>query len=206
MTRTIKISRNISRIMAIICIFIIASNAKAASSFKNYKYDAKFAKEYNKYFYQYKHIYDYRIIKAQSIQESSLKPNAVSYVGASGLMQLMPGTYKGLIKQTKRNEAYNSIFDEDLNIELGVYYDYKLFKNWKSQRPLKDRFQLTFASYNAGLGHLINSQKLCIKSGQSGCNLYGNIISHLYKITGHHHKETEGYVHNIFKYYSIMIK
>jgi len=78
------------------------------------------------------------LIKAVIHAESGYNPNAVSNKGASGLMQLMPGTAKGL-------KVANS-FDPKDNVEGGVKY----------LRFLLDTFHgdtsLALAAYNSGLG------------------------------------------------------
>ena len=78
------------------------------------------------------------LIKAVIQAESGYNPNAVSSKGASGLMQLMPGTARSL-------KVSNS-FDPRDNVEGGVKY----------LRFLLDTFHgdvsLALAAYNAGLG------------------------------------------------------
>jgi len=77
------------------------------------------------------------LIKAVIHAESGYNPNAVSQKGASGLMQLMPGTARSL-------KVANS-FDPKDNVEGGVKY----------LRFLLDTFRgdvsLALAAYNAGL-------------------------------------------------------
>jgi len=77
------------------------------------------------------------LIKAVIHAESGYNPNAVSRKGASGLMQLMPGTARSL--------KVNNSFDPQDNVEGGVKY----------LRFLLDTFRgdvsLAVAAYNAGL-------------------------------------------------------
>jgi soluble lytic murein transglycosylase-like protein len=78
------------------------------------------------------------LIYAQMHQESSFKPRALSYKGASGYMQLMPGT--------ARRFGVTNIWDPQQNIDAGVRY----------MRWLLDTFNgdmsLALAGYNAGEG------------------------------------------------------
>jgi hypothetical protein len=78
------------------------------------------------------------LIYAQMHQESSFKLKALSHKGASGLMQLMPGTARRL--------GVTNIYDPKQNIDGGVKY----------MRMLLDMFNqdvdLALAGYNAGEG------------------------------------------------------
>ena len=78
------------------------------------------------------------LIKAVIHAESGYNPKAVSRKGASGLMQLMPGTARSL--------KVSNCFDPKDNVEGGVKY----------LRFLLDTFRgdvsLAVAAYNAGLG------------------------------------------------------
>lgn len=78
------------------------------------------------------------LIYAQMHQESSFKLRATSHKGASGLMQLMPGT--------ARRFGVTDIYDPKQNIDAGIKY----------MRWLLDHFNqdvvLALAGYNAGEG------------------------------------------------------
>lgn len=144
-------------------------------------------------------LYDYTLLKAQCYQESLLDPRATSYVGAKGLCQFMDYTWndvKGPLKFSSTASAY----DPELSIQAAAYYDAKLRSQWRSKRPDRDRMNLTFASYNAGLGNIIKAQKAC-----GNKSLYNEIIACLPSITGKHATETKTYVKRIRKWEQQML-
>ncbi len=85
-----------------------------------------------------KHDVDVELIKAIAQVESCFDQNAVSRVGAQGVMQLMPGTAKELGVVDSFNAAQN--------IDGGAAYMAKMLKRFDQNH------KLALAAYNAGPG------------------------------------------------------
>jgi soluble lytic murein transglycosylase len=81
-------------------------------------------------------------------QESSFDQNAVSWAGAHGMMQLMPGTARD--EARKLGVAYDSsrLHDPGYNVMLGSAYFQHMLDLWNGSVPL------AVASYNAGPGNV----------------------------------------------------
>ena len=81
-----------------------------------------------------------KLLKAVAKVESNYNPNAVSSSGASGIMQLMPDTARGL--------GVTDVFDVEQNIHGGAKYLSQLYKKYEGN------LELTLAGYNAGPGNV----------------------------------------------------
>jgi soluble lytic murein transglycosylase len=77
-------------------------------------------------------------------QESEFRPDARSYVGAVGLMQLMPGTAERAARELALEHERERLTQAEYNLELGAFYLGKLLGSFDQQVPL------AVAGYNAG--------------------------------------------------------
>ncbi|MFT5425202.1 MAG: membrane-bound lytic murein transglycosylase F [Gammaproteobacteria bacterium] len=114
-----------------------------------------------------KHSFDWRLIVAQMYQESQFDPEAVSYAGAEGLMQIMPATANDL--------GVQDLSDPVSNITAGVKYMKILRDQFEQELPLEDKTWFTLASYNAGFTRVKNARALADEMGLDSNRWFGNV-------------------------------
>jgi len=89
-------------------------------------------------------------IRAVARRESAFIPDIKSPAGAVGLMQLMPGTAKDVLRELRSNGRWDlkgrhiSLTDAAANIDMGSYYLSQIGRRFGSH------LALTASSYNAG--------------------------------------------------------
>lgn len=104
--------------------------------------------------------WDWRLLSAQVYQESKFDPNAVAWTGATGLMQLLPTTAQAYDVDS------SLIKDPESNIKAGVSYLKWLDKCWShTVTDSLERIKFVLASFNVGLGHIIDARNLASKYG-----------------------------------------
>ena len=184
-----NITRRFSVVLSVVMLSVWGSLPVEANALRNTLYDLQIRK-WNSF---YTPSLPWYWNKAQLVAESRLNPNAVSPVGAMGLGQFMPATWKDVSRELKFGEA--TAFAPALNIQAHAYYMRQLRSQFKRQRPEWDRHSLALASYNAGLGNVLKAQRECGNS-----LLYKPMASCLPKVTGRHSKETTTYVDRIWSY------
>lgn len=171
---------------------------------ENYELYRKYGNntQYDLFFHKYskQHFgiaFDWRNFKAQAIAESKLDKSAESYVGAQGVMQIMPGTFDEIKRRNKFVKG--SVHDPKVNIRAGIWYDKSIWAKWSRKETLQDRINFMMASYNAGRGHIINAQKFCIQHPElyGDPNTWACIDKSLHLVTGRHSVETRTYVKRI---------
>jgi membrane-bound lytic murein transglycosylase F len=175
--------------MAAVVLLASASSA-AGESMVTDRYDDTFRKYSQRFFGP---GFDWRIFKAQAMAESNLKPDAKSWVGARGLMQLMPSTYKEI--QTK-NPEFKAVSDPEWNIAAGIYYDRQLWKQWTEQAGETDLHRFSLASYNAGRGTLLRAQDVA-RTKALDHEAWNSISSVAPDVPRWRHEETLTYIQRI---------
>jgi len=137
-------------------------------------------KNYDVYITEASHLFniDVDLIRAVICAESGFNPRALSSVGAKGLMQIMPSTFKGVDKdgnpvglyydnycenkvggETKWGGMLNSVtnsndpvWDPKVNVLAGTCYLSKTYHTHKSIQSMDQtsKIRCTLAAYNAG--------------------------------------------------------
>ncbi len=105
--------------------------------------------------------WDWRLLAAQCYQESTFDPNARSWAGAGGLMQIMPSTADML--GLPRSEIY----DPERNVAAAAKYIAQLSRLFADVQNPSERIKFVLASYNGGHFHIRDAMALARKNGQS---------------------------------------
>ena len=102
--------------------------------------------------------WDWRLLASQMFQESRFKPDAHSWAGAAGLLQLMP--------KTAQEYGVKNCLDPADNIQGAVKFLKWLDGFWRERiTDDNERMKFVLASYNAGAGHIQDAQRLTEKYG-----------------------------------------
>ena len=160
------------------------------ASRKTADYDDTFRKYSKRYFGP---GFDWRLFKAQGMAESNLDPKAKSGVGARGVMQLMPSTFRSIQSE---NEELKEIDDPEMNIAAGVFYDRKLWLLWEKDSVDGHRKEFMLASYNAGRRTILRAQTHARGSGLDP-RVWPDIAKVAPAVPRWRHRETLDYITRI---------
>ena len=105
--------------------------------------------------------WDWRLMAAQCYQESTFDPRAVSFAGAKGLMQIMPGTADHLGLPRDR------LYDPESNIRAAAQYIAKLQQVFSDIGDPYERTNFVLASYNGGSHHIRDAMALASRDGRN---------------------------------------
>ncbi len=111
--------------------------------------------------------FDWRLIVAQMYQESRFNPNARSWAGAVGLMQILPRTAKSV--------GFTDVTTPEHGIEAGVKYLQWVRERFEPELPVDVRTWFALAAYNAGPGHVHDARHLARKLGKNPDRWFGHV-------------------------------
>ena len=118
--------------------------------------------------------WDWRLLTSLIYQESQFDNEAVSWAGASGLMQLMP--------ETAKEYGLDSLTSAKENINTGVRYLKWLDAQFSEKVSDPDeRQKFILAAYNVGLGHVFDAVRLAEKHKKKPDVWFDNVAEMLLK-------------------------
>lgn len=104
--------------------------------------------------------WDWRLLAAQGWAESRFNPNAKSWVGARGLMQIMPSTGRGYGQKVK------ALGNPNVSVKVATQLLNDLNQSMKKYVPSdKERMKFVIGAYNCGAGHVYDAIRLAKKYG-----------------------------------------
>lgn len=103
--------------------------------------------------------WDWKLMAAQCFQESGFDPQARSWAGAQGLMQIMPGTARQL------GVPNSKIWDPETNIATAARLLSNLNRKYSDIHDSNERINFVLAAYNGGPGHIDDARTLTRKNG-----------------------------------------
>jgi membrane-bound lytic murein transglycosylase F len=155
-----------------------------------------------------RHGMDWRLLAAIGYEESQWNPNAESATGVRGLMMLTQSTARELGVKNRDDPAES--------IEGGARYFSSLQERIEENIREPDRTWFALASYNVGLGHIIDARTLTAQRGANP-NRWIDVrktlplLSNPYWYEQTHHGQARGYepvkfVQNIRRFYEILTR
>ncbi len=133
--------------------------------------------EYDELFYKHATVtgWDWRLIASLAYEESRFNPNAQSWAGATGLMQLLPVIYRKY-----KDEKYSGV-----ESEIFAACNYLSYIKNLLQNELNDTVTIlksSLASYNIGPGHIMDAICLCKKYNKD-CNDWDNLSYYIINLS-----------------------
>ncbi|MCC5941805.1 MAG: transporter substrate-binding domain-containing protein [Balneolaceae bacterium] len=125
---------------------------------------------------------DWLLITAMIAQESSFNPDAKSWAGAVGLMQIMPQFVE---------TPYEELYDPYTNIQVGS----QIIKDHLDHYAYMDstnQIAFALATYNVGMGHMADARRLAIDRNRNP-NEWENIADALLMLMQHRYYQNARY-------------
>lgn len=132
-----------------------------------------------------KYGFDWRLLAAQAYQESRFQPDARSFAGALGVLQIMPRTARAL--------GIENPIDPAQSIMGGARYLARLQKRFAEISDSTARLKFALASYNCGFTHVRNARKLAKRLKLSPDRWEENVAAALHKLSSGRYARKQGF-------------
>ncbi len=111
-------------------------------------------------------VCDWKMLAAIAYVESKFDSSAHSYMGAQGLMQIMPATYRHVLARMGMDTLARST---ELDIRVAVKYldDLSSLFGFINE---KERINYILGSYNGGSNHIFDAMRIARKNGVNRYN------------------------------------
>lgn len=122
--------------------------------------------KYDRLFQMYSGVarMDWRLMAAQCYQESCFDPQAKSWAGACGLMQIMPATAAHL------GLPMSQVHEPEANVAAAARYMAELQGHFSEIGDPAQRILFALAAYNGGFHHVRDAMALARKHGRNSHN------------------------------------
>ncbi len=171
--------------IVIILIFAIAAYY-GSRAYINYEYPVKYTELVEKYSAQYD--VEEELIYAVIKTESGFDPNAVSEVGARGLMQMTEETFDWVHTKIQDDATFEDLYNPEVSIHYGTYLLNYLLEEFSEDQDT------AMSAYHAGIASV--KSWLAIDSNSSDGRTLDNIPK----------ADTAHYVHKINNAYDMYQK
>ncbi len=133
---------------------------------------------------------DWRLMSAMAYHESRFQPDVTSRHGAQGMMQIMPSVAKFF------NVAREDLTNVETNIMVANLLVNRIDKMLRLSDaiPTQDRMSLILASYNGGVGYVLNARKLARRDGRSA-NSWRVVSEYLQQMKSEEYASANGVKH-----------
>lgn len=133
---------------------------------------------YDSYFQRYAPVcgWDWRLLAAQCYAESQFDPDAQSFAGARGLMQIMPNTAQSI------GLPLQDIFDPEKNIAAATRIIKKLNGQLRDIPSGMNRIKFILACYNGGINHIRDAQALARADNMRRYNNWESLKPYVMKL------------------------
>ncbi|MEM7365267.1 MAG: membrane-bound lytic murein transglycosylase MltF [Pseudomonadota bacterium] len=125
--------------------------------------------------YAEQHDFDWRLIVAQMYQESRFDPTAQSWMGAVGLMQVLP--------RTAKQYGFTDLTDPETSVEVGLIHLNWVRDRFPNHLAADDRIWFVLAAYNAGHGHVRDARRLAKRLGLDPDQWFDNVERAMLKLS-----------------------